>query len=314
MKHGKQCQAALHTWGRANQSSFDSNKESFSIISQSAPEGPSFKLLGVVFDTKLKMEEAVATLSNEMAWKLRNLLRTQRYFDTKSLVHLFKSRILGYVEYRTAAIYHATATSLDRLDRVYSQLLRAAGLTKEEALLYFGLAPLNARRDVAMLGIVHRTVLGRGPKHFEKFFVLANQSSHPTGRLNSKGHEYQLQTYRTGRYLDVVAHSLLGAIDVYNILPAYVVDARDVSEFQNRLQQILKIGAAECHADWTTMLSNRHLMFRHPLLKFHDFCGMACKTKNGAQNDGGVHPVAVVSATATATCINGWLQFGRGIN
>ena len=98
MKHGKQCQAALHTWGRANQSSFDSNKESFSIISQSAPEGPSFKLLGVVFDTKLKMEEAVATLSNEMVWKLRNLLRTQRYFDTKSLVHLFKSRILGYVD------------------------------------------------------------------------------------------------------------------------------------------------------------------------------------------------------------------------
>ena len=90
LKHGRQCQQELHKWGRANQASSDETKESFSVVSLTNPEGPSFKLLGVLFDTRLKLEEAIAILSNESAWKLRNLLRTQKYFDTKSLVHLFK--------------------------------------------------------------------------------------------------------------------------------------------------------------------------------------------------------------------------------
>ena len=114
-------------------------------------------------------------------------------------------------EYRTAAIYYATATSPERLDRVYSQLLRAAGISKDDALLYCGLAPLNVRGEISMLGLIRRTNLGMGALH---------------------GHSRQLRSYRTGRYLDVVAHSLLGAIDVYNILPEFVVEANNVSEFQ----------------------------------------------------------------------------------
>ena len=72
-------------------------------------------------------------------------------------------RILGFIEYRTAAIYHASSTALAELDLVYSRLLRVAGLTQEDSLLEFGLAPLNSRRDIAMLGLIHRTVIGEGP-------------------------------------------------------------------------------------------------------------------------------------------------------
>ena len=104
----------------------------------------------------------------------------------------------------------------------------------------------------------------------------------------------------------MVAHSLLGAIDVYNILPDYVVEANNVSEFQNRLQQMLKIGASERHLDWTTMLSNRHLTFRHPVLQFQGFTGFA-KKKKVATPDG-----TNVGSIATTNCVNGWLQFGAG--
>ena len=112
LKHGSRCQDELHKWGRANQVTFELAKEHFSIISRVFAQGPPVKLLGLSFDTGLKMDEAVSTLANETNWKLRNLLRTRRYFDTKMLVLLFKSRTLGYVEYRTPAIYHASATSL----------------------------------------------------------------------------------------------------------------------------------------------------------------------------------------------------------
>ena len=104
-------------------------------------------------------------------------------------------------------------------------MLKAANLTKEIALLNFGLAPLDSRRDVAMLGLIHRTVLGLGPTHFKKFFVLAEASRNPDGRICMRGHNWQLQSYRVGRFLDAIAHLLLEAIVYYNLLLEYIVAA-----------------------------------------------------------------------------------------
>ena len=42
------------------------------------------------------------------------------------------------------------------------KLVAAAGLTELEALHECKLAPLAARRDMALLGLMHRTVLGKG--------------------------------------------------------------------------------------------------------------------------------------------------------
>ena len=48
--------------------------------------------------------------------------------------------------------------------------LRECGLSDEEALLHFNLAPLETRRDIAKLGLIHRSVLGGGPRHFANSF------------------------------------------------------------------------------------------------------------------------------------------------
>ena len=44
----KECQREPHRWGEANQALFDASKEEFVIIDRVRPEGPSFKLLGVI--------------------------------------------------------------------------------------------------------------------------------------------------------------------------------------------------------------------------------------------------------------------------
>ena len=43
--------------------------------------------------------------------------------------------------------------------------------------MIFNLAPLETRRDVAILGLIHRTVLGCGPRHFASMFRLSPPSS-----------------------------------------------------------------------------------------------------------------------------------------
>ena len=58
-----------------------------------------------------------------------------------------------------------------------------------DALRSFRLAPLRVRRDIALLGLIHRTVLGRGPKQFQELFVV---DEYVTREGNSK-HSLQLR-------------------------------------------------------------------------------------------------------------------------
>ena len=100
----------------------------------------------------------------------------------------------SFIEYRAAAIYHACDSSLVALDHVQDKLLEAAGVSDVEALDVGNLAPLSARRDIALLGLIHRTVLGVGPAHFKSFFRLQPEG----GRKPRGAHRLQLVEYSGG--------------------------------------------------------------------------------------------------------------------
>eukprot|EP00969_Alexandrium_andersonii_P368922 15473979-Alexandrium_andersonii.AAC.1 len=54
----RRCQRRLHAWGAANRATFDAGEESARILSHSGGAGPSFKILGVLFDRQLLMHAA----------------------------------------------------------------------------------------------------------------------------------------------------------------------------------------------------------------------------------------------------------------
>ena len=113
----------------------------------------------------------------------------------------------------------------------------------------------------------------------------------------------QLRSYRRGAFLEIMSHSLLGAIDVYNLLPQYIVAAEDVKSFQNRLQQMLKAAAMNQMQGWATLLSNRWVLFQHPLREFYGFEGFG-----GVTNDYTGHAMIDMPTNA---CITNWLEFGQ---
>ena len=103
---------------------------------------------------------------------MRTLLNTRRYYSVASVIRLYKIHILSYIESGTPAIFHAARTHLDLIDRVQLSFLNELGVSVEEALLHFNLAPLHARRCIAILGLMHRTVLGGGAPPFKQWFIL----------------------------------------------------------------------------------------------------------------------------------------------
>ena len=217
------------------------------------------------FDTTLSMKRVVSELCNKVNWKLSTLFRASKLFDIPGLVIQFKARILGYIEYRTPAIYHADATVLKQVDSLFEKFIRGIGLTKEDALKDYSLAPLSSRRDIAMLGVIHRAVLGKGPEQIRNFFPPEPKSMHEHGRNSLRRHKLQLQSYRQGRFLERTGNSVLGLVDVYNLLPSEVVEIEDVHNFQSALQGLLKVHAKNGNLRWEDLFSPRLDLHNHPL-------------------------------------------------
>ena len=133
------------------------------MLHRQRPVGESFLVLGVTWDLKLTMVEECEDVGSRADWKLTTLLRLRRFYDVASLVQLYKAHVLPILEFPTPAIYHATNTVLSHLDRIQKRFLREIGFSASDALLFFKLAPLQTRRDIASLGLIHRAILGKGP-------------------------------------------------------------------------------------------------------------------------------------------------------
>ena len=186
------------------------------------------------------MDKQCQEVARRAGWKLKTLLKTKRYYNTRELVGLYKCHVLPVLEFSTPAVYHAATTTLDLLDRVQRRFLKEVGLTEEEALLQHNLAPLNCRRDMAALGLIHRTALGQGPVHFVKWFFPADVSHSYSTRRQTSRHNKQLYDYLQGSHTELLRRSLLGQVRVYNDLPQLTVDSKTVKLFQRKLQETLK--------------------------------------------------------------------------
>jgi hypothetical protein len=250
-------QNELHTWGSANQVSFDAGKESFHVLSRTRPVGNSFVILGITFDGKLLMHTTVHDCVTACGWKLDSVLRTRRFFCDYDLVLFFKSHILSFVEYRTPGIYHAAASVLKPLDNVLDRFLRQLSVSSIDSLVHFGLAPLETRRDIAMLGVIHRTVIGAGPTHFKDFFCL--DTSLPTRYVRHRHSKHLLDPCLGGRCPNYLSKSILGLIAVYNLLPDYVVKASSVKLFQTNLSDLVKYLAVTGYEEWKSCLNRRSI-------------------------------------------------------
>ena len=77
----------------------------------------------------------------EAGWKLKMLTRTKKFYNDSELLVLYKAHLLSFLEYRTAAIYHAKRESLQHLDRVQDNFLSKIGIEDTTALFDFNLAP-----------------------------------------------------------------------------------------------------------------------------------------------------------------------------
>ena len=253
----QRCQQNVHQWGEANRVEFDPTKEEFAVVHHREGEGPDFRLLGPVFDSKLLMHKAVQKVLGKARPKLQALLQTQRFYSTGAMVEQFETHLLCTLESCNAAIYHAADSVLEPLGHVQETFLRKVGLTKEEAFLEYNLGTLSWRRDAAMLGLLHKCTLGQAhPRLRELFPSVTRQPAVYSTRYAERRHSKQLLERCTGDFLELTRRSLFGLVRVYNFLPELVVQTDTVKEFQALLTATAKEHCRQGRA-WESMYSPR---------------------------------------------------------
>ena len=126
------------------------------------------------------------------------------------------------------------------------------------------LAPLASRRDIAMLGVIHRTVLGEGPPQLRDLFQLDRSAVRRSARHTRHGH--QLACHFGDTPLDMIKRSVLGLCHVYNLLPANILQCHSVKAFQGALQHLLCEQAVAGRPQWQALFSPRWPVQQHPVL------------------------------------------------
>ena len=121
---------------------------------------------------------------------------------------------------------------------------------------------------MAMLGVVFRALLGKGPPQLRSFFQEAGEREGPTTRSADR-HCFQLKTYRTGQHLKVLKRSVLGLVDVFNDLPPAVVERpRTVKDFQALLQALLLTEVKSANGNsWRYLLSASNTSWQRARLR-----------------------------------------------
>ena len=180
------------------------------------------------------MHKAVHKCAIQASLKSRSLLRCRRFYNTADMIMLYKSNILCYIEYRTAGIHFACTSVLAEVDDVQSRFITQLELSEEAAFMHFNMALLCVRRDISILGVIHRAALRKGPPELLKFFRREECHSYRRSVRFSHRHSRCLIEWAAGSNLEIMRRSALGMIRVYNLLPEELVDKVDFERVSMR--------------------------------------------------------------------------------
>ena len=103
---------------------------------------------------------------------------------------------------------------------------------------------------MAMLGLIHKVVLGQAHPDFSRFFPLSFARRQGRTSWQNNRHAYTLVDDRNSRDIEVWKRSAAGLIPVYCALEQEIVMVATVSEFQTGLQKKLKERAARREPRW----------------------------------------------------------------
>ena len=160
------------------------------------------------------------------------------------------------METHNGATFHASDYLLQKLDNTQRNFLEEIGIDEGKAFVDFNFAPPSLRRNIGVLGLLHKRVLGKCHPIFQKLLPF---HADVFGSLRPNEHNKQLYGHVLDVHFQHALHSrsIFGMVYVYNALPQHVVDETSVSAFQRCLTLLARSACKDGSAAWSQMFSCR---------------------------------------------------------
>ena len=158
------------------------------------------------------------------------------------------------MEQNNGAIFHASRYLSEKLDSCQRNFLKKLDMNEEAAFLDFNFAPPSLRRDIGILGMLHKRVLGLAHPIFDRLLPF-HCESHGT---STGSHTKQLYGHILQADFQLHLHnrSIFGMVHIYNRLPQEIIDSETVALFQSKLTKLARSSCKEELA-WQAMFSCR---------------------------------------------------------
>jgi hypothetical protein len=173
------------------------------------------------------------------------------------LLNQYKTHVWCLVEFNCGAYFHASSTLLEKISQVQRSFLTKLGLSEAVAFLDHNFAPTVLRRNIAILGLLHKRVLGLCHPAYDRLLPWWPEESR--GDRGAHGHSKQLYDHNQEitHHWSLFNNSIFRMINIYNNLPQHVVDATDVSEFQSILTEKARERCEQGFPQWEMSFSAR---------------------------------------------------------
>ena len=152
--------------------------------------------------------------------------------------------------------FHAATTLLEKIEGVQQNFLKQLNVSTSDAFIEFNFAPSMLRRNIGVLGLIHKRVLGLCHPAFEDLLPwYEHRISIPRGF----GHNKQLYDHRleVSHQRALFDKSIFAMVDIYNNLPQSLVDSPNVKVFQRGLTHIAKERCKKGDPEWHLSFNRR---------------------------------------------------------
>ena len=161
-----------------------------------------------------------------------------------------------WLRFTGGGYFHAASSLLKKVGEVQRRFLQKLEVTESQAFLDYNFAPTELRRNIGILGLLHKRVLGQCHPSFEQLLPWYSDRFEV---MRGFGHNKQLY----GHWVEATQHhalfgrSIFKMVDVYNNLPQWIVDAQSVSAFQSSLTEQARDRCQTHNESWASSFSCR---------------------------------------------------------
>ena len=190
--------------------------------------------LGILIDHKLLFNQHIAHIVHKARIRARLILRSFVSRDCNILTKAFVTYVRPLLEYCSPIWSPSSISNIKKIEATQRNFTKKLYLLSNcsyyDRLLNLNLDSLEVRRLKYDITAIYKLIHNHFDIHYTDFFELVTDN-------NTRGHRFKV--YKRHCVVNAYKHSFPNrCIDIWNNLPADVVESLSISHFKNRLDEV----------------------------------------------------------------------------